>query len=457
MLASSSGVVKILNMNLYRKIRAIILCYTMKTLFLGFVVMFTSSCLSNVGGRDCERCAQIQFPKSKTIHAGYDKPVVNVYMENSGSMFGYVDGLTEFEASVYSYLSDIANTSTDSLNLFYINSRIIPQQSIELSNSKKIKDFISKLSPSHFVHQGGNLGTTDVSDMIYKILKKTDNRTVSVFISDCVFSPGKNQNANDYLINQQIGIKSAFSDKLKQQKDLSVLVYRLNGRFKGSYYNCFDSPTNIDDVRPFYMILIGKENLLNAIVKNVPEEKIKGRGVESTAFFSKVTHQSYYEILGTPKQGTFKRCMRHSKYHIYEAERSSKGRGQGQFMFSIGIDFSELPLSSSFLLQPENYKLKDNDYALSISKTSNDNRFTHVLKLSLADKISEPAQKNMDIVLRQGFPSWIEKYTDFDGVDIKKDDNMSKTYGLKFLLEGIYEAYSYNGNVDFSRIRVIIN
>jgi hypothetical protein len=145
MLVSSFGVVKIINMNLYRKIHALRLHYTMKALFLGIVVMSTSSCLSNVGGRDCERCAQFQSPKSNTMHVGNPKPVVNVYMENSGSMFGYVDGLTEFEASVYSYLSDIANTSTDSLNLFYINSRIIPQQSNELSNSKKNKGFYFKI------------------------------------------------------------------------------------------------------------------------------------------------------------------------------------------------------------------------------------------------------------------------------------------------------------------------
>lgn len=35
------------------------------------------------------------------------KCVYNIYVENSGSMDGYVKGVTEFEQSVYSYLSDI--------------------------------------------------------------------------------------------------------------------------------------------------------------------------------------------------------------------------------------------------------------------------------------------------------------------------------------------------------------
>lgn len=33
--------------------------------------------------------------------------VYNIYVENSGSMDGYVKGKTEFEQAVYSYLSDI--------------------------------------------------------------------------------------------------------------------------------------------------------------------------------------------------------------------------------------------------------------------------------------------------------------------------------------------------------------
>jgi hypothetical protein len=126
-------------------------------------------------------------------------------------------------------------------------------------------------------------------------------------------------------------------------------------------------------------------------------------------------------------------------------------------MFSVGVDFSGLPLSDSYLLHPENYVLKDKDYALSISKISKDSRFTHLLTLTLNNKIAQPGQKNMEITLHQDFPSWIEKDTDLEGLDINSKGNMRKTYGLKYLLEGIYEAYTYNKNVDFSNVKVIIN
>ena len=65
---------------------------------------------------------------------------VNVYIENSGSMDGYVKGVTEFEQAVYNYLTDIKISQfSDSLNLFYINSDIIPQGS-------DISDFIKNLN-----------------------------------------------------------------------------------------------------------------------------------------------------------------------------------------------------------------------------------------------------------------------------------------------------------------------
>lgn len=159
-------------------------------------------------------------------------------------MFGYVNGLTEFEESIYSYLSDICLSGIDSLNLYYINNQIIPQQS-NLGHSARIKDFIEKLSPNHFVSAGGSLGVTDIAEMMTSILDKTDDETVSIFISDCIFSPGSGVNASEYLVNQQIGIKVAFADKLKDYNDFCVKAYRLNGKFKGRYYNRLNQPTRL--------------------------------------------------------------------------------------------------------------------------------------------------------------------------------------------------------------------
>lgn len=52
---------------------------------------------------------------------------INVYLENSGSMDGYVKGNTGFEQSIYAFLTEIQISNlVETLNLNYVNSKIIP-------------------------------------------------------------------------------------------------------------------------------------------------------------------------------------------------------------------------------------------------------------------------------------------------------------------------------------------
>ena len=112
------------------------------------------------------------------------KCVYNIYVENSGSMYGYVKGVTEFEQSVYSYLSDIKISDICSeMNLYYINSVMHKQPA-------DVEDFIYRLEPNTFKAKGGNMATTDLSNIIGNILKTHGRDTVSILISDFVFSPG---------------------------------------------------------------------------------------------------------------------------------------------------------------------------------------------------------------------------------------------------------------------------
>ena len=55
------------------------------------------------------------------------KPVLNVYLENSGSMDGYVNGGAEFSSIIYRYINKIDNSGSvkDSINLHYINSQLL--------------------------------------------------------------------------------------------------------------------------------------------------------------------------------------------------------------------------------------------------------------------------------------------------------------------------------------------
>ena len=238
---------------------------------------------------------QKNIKKFNDLKAKWEKdyntlPIFNVYIENSGSMDGYVNGATHFETSVYNYLSDIKISElTDSLNLFYINSRAIPFGS-------DIADFIEKLEPSTFRERGGDRKTSDISNILKTILNShKSDKTVSILVTDGIFSPGKYKrdekgelikdesrkpipiDATEYLTNQEIGIKTSFAEHLKKHKNTAVMVYQLESKFNGKYYDKLDNPTQINEVRPFYIWIIGDKKELKKLREKIPDRTLQER------------------------------------------------------------------------------------------------------------------------------------------------------------------------------------
>lgn len=70
------------------------------------------------------------------------------------------------------------------MELNYINSQVLKQPS-------DVQAFIKALEPYTFKQKGGNRGTSDMADILAKIIKQTADNDISIFISDCIFSPGK--------------------------------------------------------------------------------------------------------------------------------------------------------------------------------------------------------------------------------------------------------------------------
>lgn len=125
-------------------------------------------------------------------------PAVNVYLETSGSMNGYVDnGKTQFQQVVFDFLSNIKNSGLPSeMNLNYITDRITPK-------GNDVNQFINSLTSRGILQAVGNKATTDIAALVTDILKKTDGSNLSIFISDCIFSPGSVSSPEAYLENQK--------------------------------------------------------------------------------------------------------------------------------------------------------------------------------------------------------------------------------------------------------------
>lgn len=372
------------------------------------------------------------------------KPVYNIYVENSGSMYGYVKGVTEFEQSVYSYLSDIKVYDVCSeMNLYYINSAMHKQPA-------DVEDFIYKLEPNTFRARGGDMSTTDISNIIGKILDTHGKDTVSILISDFVFSPGSGVNADEYLLNQQIGIKNHFAYKLKSNPDLAMMLYQLSSRFEGRYYDRNNAPYSINHQRPFYMMIIGDSYHLKNLSGVVPKDKIRGTGVINSYSLSKSVANVGYGIMAMPKIGTYNPDPKAPLTSIKGAKIDRKNPTT-RFMMSIGVDFSKLLLDDDYLLNPSNYEVSNKSFTISVDKANSNPRYTHIVKLSLNPQMLNLYKGSITIHLLKQPSSWSEAVTNTDDVDNITTD---KTYGFKYLVDGVFDAY--NSDKSYAKFNVNI-
>ena len=409
------------------------------------------SCVPDSGKRGSNQTSttSVATPTSISPNVAQNKtlPIYNIYIENSGSMYGYVKGVTEFEQSVYSYLSDIKISKlTDTLNLYYINSKIIPQ-------GTDVSDFIEKLEPNTFKLKGGNMASSDISDNLKMILNESKQNTVSVFVSDCIFSPGSGKNAQQYLVNQQIGIKILFANYIKD-RDIAVMIYQLSSKFDGQYFNKNNKPTYISSNRPFYIWVIGNKSNISMLQAKVKQEKFKGSGVKNAYTLVKGNSKVDFGVLQAPKFGTFERDKSNAKRHIINIKKETNGKNADKFMFSVGVDFSKIPLNNEYKLDKSNYQLNDKDYSIEIDNYKGPLNYTHILKLTT--KIIK--NSNLVIELKNKLPNWVDLMNDNDGIDINKDGAINKTFGIKYLIGGVYDAFTNGiGNDNYTQIEIKIN
>ena len=354
-------------------------------------------------------------------------PIINVYIENSGSMDGYVKGQTEFEHIVYNYLVDLKQIRiAKELNLNYINSQILPQQD-------DINDFIEKLEPSSFKAKGGNRGASDIALMVKDILSEMNDSIVSIFISDCIFSPGKGKDADDYLNNQQIGIKNYIGDYINDHPQFAVVGYRCMSQFEGYCYDKNDAGNYYKGSRPFYIWLLGGQGAINRIRIEMQKNNRPLQGVENvfTAFVGGADMpDSCYAI--KIKSGKFDLDKLDPKHSI----RNLKADKGGKIRFSVEVNYAPLILSDDYLCDTSLYELSDPKYKLvAVERIKEYKKYSHVLTFE-AERVHP---STLDILLKTAVPTWPKQYNDDDGNEIT-DDNADKTYGIKYMTEGIASA-----------------
>lgn len=356
---------------------------------------------------------------------GFSK--VKVYVENSGSMDGYVNGNTEFKTDLFNLLKLMGGEISGDIEKFFINDSVIK---VKLNDSQ----FSNGMSVKLFQDMGGKRGTSDIAELIAKVIRENKPGEISVFISDCVFDPQSSPDIEKRLSQQKTTIRSAIKSKLKSNDEFSVVVYGLMSSFTGTYYNKVKPHKQLVNVqRPYYIWFFGDAYQL-AKVRTLLQVDIEGRS--GTHVYTEIA-----PLENLPYKCPSAKCNMAKGKHIDEPRERD-----GKFLFNIDVDLSTLPLSQKYMSSTSNYILSGSSSYVVESVDNCDKKdecYTHEIEIK---KIKGSIKENTSLIVelqRSDLPSWIDGLDDPNGSDYLNGKNPPKarTFGLKSYISGVHEAY----------------
>ena len=293
------------------------------------------------------------------------------------------------------------------------------------------------------------------------LLDSLHQNEIVILTSDCIYSLGKGDETEGKLNIQKSLTHDAFNDALKsRENDLATVCLKMSSDFKGYYYDLNDHPTEIHNKRPYYIWIIGKENLVKEYYPKITKNMV---GIKNSYYLSNFTKekQPYYSVLkGTNIVGSYKQTDRSEEdvKSINDVEFDG-----GILQFAIAIDLGNIPVDSSYLTNPKNYVVPDGFTVKSIEKIDRNKLFqrdmvtvgkttaTHFITVSTTSKFTT---QDLKLELSNKIPEWVEQSNSTNDIDVK--NQLDKTFGLSYLVQGVSEAYATQNPEQTSYFKVIV-
>lgn len=340
-------------------------------------------------------------------------------------MDGYMCDGSQLKDVVYDYISDI-NRISSKTELYYINSMLIPYNG-------NLTNYIKALNPTAFKNAGGNRSNTDLGDLIANVLTEVNDTTVCIFISDCILDlPAKD--AQKFLINCEIHIKDEVINAQKRVPDLGVEILRLSSDFNGKYFYPNGTIEMLKDVkRPYYMWIFGNKDYLSKLNASVPFSQLAKYDLSGIVAFANYSN---------------------APFDIFNNALTSKiiVPAHGDYHITIQADFRTTLQPDGVIQDKGNYTFNnstivvDGIYPIFDAKS----KYSHFIRFTIP-KGTNIAQDCLTFNTPK-IPSWVSETNDETGVNIQ--ENINKTTGIKYLIQGVADAYknekvstSFNFNV----------
>ena len=345
----------------------------------------------------------------------YQPSKVKLYVENSGSMDGYMFDGSELKDAVYSYVSGLS-THSDTTEIYFVNSSVYRVNA-------PLQNVIYAMSPAVFHSSPGNKANTDIADIFGMVLSQIEENSVSVLVTDAILDLPAGASA--FFHTKQTQIKSLFENYLKKNPNFAVEIYRMSSKFNGKYFFTGGSVVLNDQPRPYYMFVLGNKQALSSANRIVAKSQIQ-HGVENYYAYSSCT-QVPFVVINKKKKGS------KGNFEVRLQQKAVPVIANVDLQYTLHDDeVLETPLFYSVAFGDDSIKVK------SIKKLLKEPDYTHAFTITLPENADEG---NVNLYFcPPPYPIWLEDAND-DLSDASVATSM-KTTGIKYIVEGISDAFA---------------
>ena len=373
-------------------------------------------------------------------------PKVNIFIENSASMNGFINDASDFQNAITALVSKLKNVyEKDNINLGFINASVVPQ------HGEDPYQLMKKMLVKNNFKNAGLTGTTDLNNLIEQVLGNTDENTLTFFVSDCIYSIKEDKSTTiTRLEGCQNGTMDVFQGKLKDIDDLSILFIRMVSNFNGGYWD-YKHPSGIasqqlkDCNRPYFICVVGSDNNIKEFNSRIRMEDLKGYG-QQYYLSGKDYSNTFYTVISRPyKKGDF--TLPVNTINTIELRKADA------IQFAIAINLDGLPMAEEEKMDISNYEI-DGDFNI-VEIMPIDNNIRKQFSPNEKNNIESNGCTHLLVVSSNGFPSdftikvkptipeWVNQLssTDDTGISNDNEEELRKTFGISYFINGAAAAY----------------
>jgi hypothetical protein len=385
---------------------------------------------------------------------------INVILDTSASMQGYLSGRTELKDTVAGLVAQLDKMRNANPQLKPISYQFAADAGTLSNSGYDSHDLIQQLLNQKLMSGQASL----LQEVLRSVVAETNKNTVSILVTDSIFSYSDAEVKADPEVNSRniavlaSDITLTFNKARSSGSSVSLLAGR--SHFNGKYYTYRNvARPCCTELRPYYIWLIGDAGCIRTLVDFV--QKQGGPMFDHQLDFNQPTIDLPVTVLQyTEKKGTWYRDQR-DKTHIEDVQPDSAKRDPGKndpanngLQFDVALDLSTFPkelstvdfLAKHLLVQSSDVQIKAKtirpkaafENSISRQDAKRPPAYTHILTISTDN--SFPKHASISILIENVLPDWYVQWSNDD--DTGDDPHTSATtFGLKEMVDGVARAY----------------